>query len=83
MELQGRNAVNPVWVGFKRFGADPGFSGATAETVFLELRGEPGDLALRERLSSSLPPLCAPEATQFLSIPRSACTGRSSGACHA
>lgn len=83
MELQGRNAVNPLWVGFQRFGAGPSFGSATAETVFLELRGEPVDLALRERLSSSLPPLCAPEATQFLSIPRSARTGRSTGARHA
>lgn len=83
MELQGRNAVNPVWVGFKRFGADPGFGSATAETVFLELRGAPGDLALRERLSSSLPPLCAPEATQFLSIPRQACAGSMTGGRHA
>ena len=83
MELQGRNAVNPVWVGFKRFGADPSFGGATAEAVFLELRGEPGDLALRERLSSSLPPLCAPGATQFLSIPRQACAAFMTGGCHA
>ncbi len=83
MELQGRNAVNPVWVGFKRFGADPGFGSATAETVFLELRGAPGDLALRERLSSSLPPLCAPEATQFLSIPRPAWVALHTGGHHA
>lgn len=83
MELQGRNAINPVWVGFQRFDADPSFGGATAETDFIELRGGPVDLALRERLSSSLPPLCAPEATQFLSIPRQACVVSTSGGHHA
>jgi hypothetical protein len=83
MELQGKNAVTPMWVRFQRFGAGPSSNSLTAGTVFLELRGEPGDLALRERLSSSLPPLCAPEATQFLSIPRPAWVALPTGGHHA